>query len=382
MQSEYSHQNVSISENSFPSENLDFNYRLFFEYSEDLLCIAGFDGYFKKINPALSRVLGYSLEELYSKPINSFVFKDDQDITNRVRSDLHKSIPLYHFENRYQTKSGDIVWLSWTSVPIEDQQLVFAIAKDITQKKKIELEQTEVIEKLTKFNQELKRLTLMTSHDLRSPVSNLLTIFNLIDTSKISDKETLELISLLKQSSEELKDTLNHYVDLFKIKHTEDFALEEVSFATVLGKVKNTLEGMLNEHHVKIISDFHLAESIPFNPTYLFSIFLNLVTNSVKYCRSNKSPIIEITSCIKGNLVEVVYKDNGKGFNTSVLQKENWVKAAKSDDSKGVGLFLIQSQIKAFGGHIHIQSKKQKGSTFTLLFQLNVPTIIQKGISS
>ena len=89
-----------------------FNYELYFDLSPDLLCIAGYDGYFKKINPSVSNTLGYSMEELYSKPINDFVYHDDKDITERVREEWTKSKPLHNFENRYQTKSGDIVWLS------------------------------------------------------------------------------------------------------------------------------------------------------------------------------------------------------------------------------------------------------------------------------
>ena len=62
----------------------------FFELSPDLLCIAGFDGYFKRINPAVSKTLGYSMEKLYLRPINDFVYYDDKDVTTKVRSDLHK----------------------------------------------------------------------------------------------------------------------------------------------------------------------------------------------------------------------------------------------------------------------------------------------------
>ena len=65
-----------------------FNYELYFDLSPDLLCIAGYDGYFKKINPSVSNTLGYLMEELYSKSINDFVYHDDKDITGRVREEL------------------------------------------------------------------------------------------------------------------------------------------------------------------------------------------------------------------------------------------------------------------------------------------------------
>src|SRR4051812_24270434 len=93
----------------------DFKYELFFELSADLLCIAGYDGYFKKVNPAVSNLLGYTMEELHARPINDFVYEEDKEKTSVVRHELTKAKPLRNFENRYVTKSGEIVWLSWTS---------------------------------------------------------------------------------------------------------------------------------------------------------------------------------------------------------------------------------------------------------------------------
>src|ERR1041385_2869514 len=147
----------------------EFNYELLFNLSADLLCIAGYDGYFKKINPAVSKVLGYTMEELYSRPINDFVYGPDKEITARVRKELTRSVPLLNFENRYLTKSGEIVWLSWTSMPVEEEKLIFAIAKDITHKKNLEEERNLVLVDLAKANENLRRLNYTTSHDLRSP---------------------------------------------------------------------------------------------------------------------------------------------------------------------------------------------------------------------
>jgi PAS domain S-box-containing protein len=115
-----------------------FDLEYFFDLSPDLLCIAGYDGYFKKINPAVSETLGYSNQELFASPINSFVHPDDQEVTSKNRETIKEDHPLVNFENRYITKSGETVWLSWTSMPVKRDQIVFAIAKIINHKKKIE----------------------------------------------------------------------------------------------------------------------------------------------------------------------------------------------------------------------------------------------------
>jgi PAS domain S-box-containing protein len=87
------------------------NFEKFFDLSPDLLCVAGYDGYLKKINPAVSKLLGYTNEELLSKPINDFVYFADQKSTSTARNDLRKKVSLFNFENRYVTKNGAIVWL-------------------------------------------------------------------------------------------------------------------------------------------------------------------------------------------------------------------------------------------------------------------------------
>ena len=115
-----------------------FDLEYYFELSPDLLCVAGYDGYFKKINPAVSKTLGYTNEELFAVPINSFVHPDDRQLTAQKRDGLRNGDVLLQFENRYLTKNGAIIWLSWTSIPIERDKMVFAIAKDITYKKHLE----------------------------------------------------------------------------------------------------------------------------------------------------------------------------------------------------------------------------------------------------
>lgn len=115
-----------------------FDLEYFFEITPDWLCIAGFDGYFKKINPAVSKTLGYTDEELFAAPISSFIHPEDREFTGRQRLRLTEGHSLLNFENRYLAKDGGIVWLSWTSVPIPRDKLVFAIAKNITYRKRIE----------------------------------------------------------------------------------------------------------------------------------------------------------------------------------------------------------------------------------------------------
>lgn len=120
----------------------------FFELTPDLVCIARKDGYFEKVNPAVLKCLEYDQVELFSRPIASFIHPEDQPLTSRERIKLINGKPLINFQNRYITKSGKVVWLHWTSIYFADKEVVFAIAKDVTERKLME---GEVEEKYRRF---------------------------------------------------------------------------------------------------------------------------------------------------------------------------------------------------------------------------------------
>ena len=111
----------------------------FIEMTPDLICIAGKDGYLRKVNQAVVAKLEYSLEELLQTPIVNFIYPDDRDKTISEREKLLHGQVLVNFENRYVSKTGKIIWLEWTSIYFIDKEVVFAIAKDVTERKLLEI---------------------------------------------------------------------------------------------------------------------------------------------------------------------------------------------------------------------------------------------------
>ncbi len=109
-----------------------------FNAAPDIICLAGFDGYFKKVNPKMVELLGYSEEELLSHPSTYFTHPDDLKVTTKETVDLTNNKSSQNFENRYITKDGRIIWLSWTIKLDTDSGLIYCVAKDITDKKELE----------------------------------------------------------------------------------------------------------------------------------------------------------------------------------------------------------------------------------------------------
>ncbi|WP_158974183.1 PAS domain-containing sensor histidine kinase [Cellulophaga sp. L1A9] len=344
----------------------------FFEVSRDLLCIAGYDGYFKKINPALINLLEYSKEELLSRKISDFIYEEDRLRTASNRKNLKKSLPLLNFENRYVSKSGNIIWLDWTAIPLPDERLIYAIAKNITYKKKLESERAVHLLSLDKKNKNLKNLNFKTSHDLRSPVNNLLTLCNILDVSKITDPETLQVFDLISRSTEGLKDSLNNYVDSLTETEQLESSRELISLSKIARIVQSSISALIHDSKAKIVTNFSAFDELLFNRNFMESIYLNLITNSIKYARPDVFPVLNIESRIVAGKQTVVFSDNGLGFNMDEVEGKIFnlnQRFHSTKDSKGVGLYLVHSHITEMGGEIAVTSAVNVGTTFTITFK-------------
>lgn len=350
----------------------DYSLSPFFELSQDYLCIAGYDGYFKDVNPAFVDMIGYSKEELLSLPINELIFDSDKKRTEEFRKNLKKGIPLLNFENRYIKKSGEMIWLTWTSMPVESEQLVYAIAKNITHIKKQEEDRKNLITDLTNLNKELTQLSYTTTHDLKSPVNNLISLFNLLDIEEIKNKDNLLYVDMLKQSAKSLKVILNNYIDVFTQRSESIMGAEEINLTKTVKSTIEPIKYWIESTNTTIETDFSEIDCLKFNSFYLQSIIMNLISNSIKYARPGIPPVIRIKSRKTFDTIQVSFEDNGLGFQLEEV-KDRLFKLNETfhdhSESKGVGLYLIKNYMEAMGGNVCLKSEINQGSTFTLTFR-------------
>ena len=130
----------------------------FFAESIDLLCFLDFNGYFKRLNPAWERTLGYTREELMSKPFIEFVHPDDRERTLRQNAAVREGGQARSFENRYMCKDGSFRWLRWNASPDAPERVIYSVARDVTESKRADDEREKLVTELQNALSEVKTL--------------------------------------------------------------------------------------------------------------------------------------------------------------------------------------------------------------------------------
>lgn len=275
------------------------------------------------------------------------------------------------FEAVYEEKSYMI-----SAVPLYESDgkinKILIASQNITEQKRNELEREMLIEKLTQNNIDLKQFSYITSHNLRAPLSNLLGIIKMLDTSTITDPMTTILLQNFEECTLQLNDTVNDLINILIIKNTEDSKKEKLDLRKVFDKVINSVKTTIDQKNMTTIVDFDQAYEVEFNRTYLESILLNLVTNAVKYSSPKREPLIKVrTEKIDGG-TKLYFSDNGLGID--LLRNKDRIfglyqRFHDHADSKGLGLYMVNSQIRAMGGSIDVESEVDKGTTFIITFK-------------
>jgi PAS domain S-box-containing protein len=310
-------------------------------------------------------------------PRTTFMFSDlvyDEAILQRMRNELI-SVGRFAGEMTAYRMNGEEFPIEVSAVVSNDilssAQRIFLLVFDISERKNHEKEREMLIQELTKSNTELKQFSYITSHNMRAPLTNMLTILDLIDRETIHSGETLEMLDAMESATNHLNETLNDLIQILIVKGNSSIQCVELGLNDSLETVEKSIGSIIAERNARIETSFE-APTVLFDPKYLESIFLNLITNSIKYSRPQVPPIIHISSFLDKDEVVLKFKDNGRGFDLEKVKNRIfglYQRFHNNSDSKGVGLYLVHSQITSLGGSIEVQSEVDKGTTFTLRFK-------------
>jgi signal transduction histidine kinase len=150
--------------------------------------------------------------------------------------------------------------------------------------------------------------------------------------------------------------------------------LSEIGLAPLLQKVLTTLESEINETKTKVISDFSKLNDVTSLYPYMESIFYNLLSNAIKYRHPDRSPVIRVRSEVVDGYGLITFEDNGLGIDVEKY-KDSLFNLYKRfhfhTEGKGMGLYLVKTQLTALGGKIEVKSKIDEGTRFNIYLKQN-----------
>jgi signal transduction histidine kinase len=228
----------------------------------------------------------------------------------------------------------------------------------------------EANQELIEHNSQLEQFAFIAAHNLRAPLARILGLANVINISDQNfDKENAldRLVDATKDLDNVIKD-LNTILEIKK--HTGNYA--EVDLPTALDRVLKTLEKPYKETEAIIESDFREARKVFGVAPYVESILYNLLSNAIKYRHPERSPKISLKTKLTDDHVCLSISDNGLGIDLTQHQQNmfNLYKRFHLHmEGKGLGLYLVKTQMEALGGKVEVISAPEQGSTFTLHFK-------------
>jgi PAS domain S-box-containing protein len=352
----------------------------FFTLTNDLFCIAGFDGYFKRVNPAWEKTFGYASEEFLSKPFETFLHPDDVEKTRQEFARQQAGQGVIGFENRYRCKDGSYRWLLWNAHPLVEEQVIFASARDLTERKQIEEQVLKLNEELKQradllevANQELESFSYSVSHDLRAPLRHIHGFVELLQKSPAleGDESSRRHMSVIANAAKEMGRLID---DLLAFSRTGRAEMHPVKIDT-----REMIEQIIQDRAIeckgrRVTWEIKPMSMVAGDPSLLRLVWANLLDNALKYTRPRREAKIEIGQMADDghgstNYEAVFYvRDNGVGFDMQYASKLFGVfqrlHRAEDFEGTGIGLANVQRIIHRHGGRVWAEAQVDSGATF------------------
>ena len=357
----------------------------FFDLSLDLLCIADFDGYFKQLNPAWETVLGYTSEELLSKPFVDFVHPDDVAKTVEETRRITEGELTVSFENRYRHKDGSYRALLWTAAPSMRGKRIFAVARDITDRnlaaEELALAKATADEariKADAANRAKSEFLANMSHELRTPLNSVIGFANVLLKNKDGtfSPEALDYLRRIMENGRHLLGLINSVLDLSKVEAGGiDIVKTPVQLGPLIIETLGQLAGQAEEKGLRLITDLpeHIAP-LRTDPIRMRQILINLIGNAIKFTREGQVTIELVCDPRTHRPLRLDVVDTGIGIPRERL---SWIFGAFQQvhtgssrifGGTGLGLSISNSLAVLLGFQLSVDSEPGSGSTFSIHF--------------
>jgi PAS domain S-box-containing protein len=334
----------------------------FFDMSVEMLCVAGFDGWFKHLNPSWEKVLGWTAAELMSRPFTEFVHPDDRAPTSSERRRLSAGDVTLDFENRYLAKDGTYRWLSWRSVAVAEHGLIYAVARDIEEQKRIEQLKNDFVS--------------VVSHELRTPLTSIRGSLGLIAGGIAGElpAKARSLVDIAAKNCERLVRLINDILDVEKVESGQmGFRLAPVDLAALAEQAIESNRSYAEGYGVGLrvagmTAGTTDAARVWGDADRLLQVITNLISNAVKF--SPRGGVVEVAVTRGEGEARVAVTDHGQGVPPEFRQRI-FEKFAQADSSStrekggtGLGLSISRAIVERHQGRIGFASEPGVATTF------------------
>ena len=226
----------------------------------------------------------------------------------------------------------------------------------------------EAVNNLLRRNRDLEQFANIVAHNIRSPLTNIMGLNKLLNLD-LSESDRQTALKGINTSAEKLENVIRDLNDVLQIRKTDAGTRDQIVLEKVVQDIEQSISGMVKERNAVISYDFTEAPYVNSVRSYVQSIFQNLITNALKYSKPNETPMVKIQSYVEGKYTILRVTDNGIGID---LLKHGpnifglYKRFTDQAEGKGLGLYMVKSQVEALEGFIEVESTPGKGTEFTV----------------
>lgn len=344
------------------------------------------DGVINYWNNSATEMFGWERDEVLGKNILDFAPSNQSPEMAEKVMDVLRQGKTWAGEIKVKRKNGEEFPAFVTEAPVYDSagelKGLVGISTDISGQKKTESTLRELNKSLESYTQELitankglEQFSFIVSHNLRAPVANLLGLRDIIlqkdQPGEVKERFLTELFSNITRLDKIIEDLNN----ILRSKTAVSEKKENVNFSKLVDFILSSISHLVKKEEVQIITDFTEWEEFSTVKSYMHSIFYNLIFNSIKYRKPGQPPIVQVTSRRENAKLILSFKDNGLGIdvkNKGDQMFRLYKRFHHHVEGKGMGLFMVKTQIELLGGEISVISEENNGTEFIIEFKENL----------
>ncbi len=335
-----------------------------FVLSQDLLCVAGVDGFFQHVNPSFVRLLGYTEEELLRTPFMEFVHPEDRQKTQDELQGLESGLPVIDFEVRSVGKDGRVHDISWRSTPLPERSVIYAVGRDITESKRVRALLERRTRQLARSNEELEQFAYAASHDLRAPLRGVQNLLDWLEED-LGPEPPPKARERIEQMRARIRRVESLTEDLLRYSRAD--RAQDAPARIEVGAMVRELVALLAPRAGIVVRTEDPLPVLEAPRPPLEQVFSNLLANAIRHHDRDRGEVV-VRGTANADGYEFVVSDDGPGVpeaeREKIFQMFHKLPSGAVQDGSGLGLALVKRIVERAGGRAWVEPNSPRGAAF------------------